>query len=58
MDSIYIEISTTEYMELIHKSATLDMIVEAWEQHYKPEDLEIDLDKIFTLYYMELKKND
>lgn len=53
MDSIYIEVSTVEYRELLHKSATLDMIQEAWEHHFHPEDLETDLDKIFTQYYKE-----
>lgn len=58
MNAINIEISNTEYRELIHKSATFDMILEAWEYHTYPEDFEMDTGNIIDLYYKEIKTND
>lgn len=56
MNSINIEISNEEYRELIHKSATLDMILEVWNKHDYPEYFEEDAGEIIDQYYKEIKR--
>lgn len=57
MDSINIEISNEEYRELIHKSATLDMILDAWDSdtHKDHEEFLMEFCKIIIQYYKDVK---
>ncbi len=58
MNSINIKISNAEYRELIHKSATLDMILDAWESdtHVDKNEFLMEFCKITIQYYKEIKE--
>lgn len=60
MNNNNIEISNTEYRELIHKSATLDMILDAWDSdtHKNHEEFLMEFCRITIQYYKEIRKND
>lgn len=54
-----IEISNTEYRELIHKSATLDMILDAWESdtYVDKNEFLMEFCKITIQYYKDIKND-